>query len=80
MLPTQFSRDTASGSRETYVKAWSSLLNNNTNLSDFNWTRTQNRLVLKRTLNHLAKPLVFSLVNCEKFYFGPNYAIYTSKL
>ena len=24
-------------------------------LSDCNWTRTQNHLVLKRTLNHLAK-------------------------
>ena len=26
-------------------------------LSDCNWTRTHNRLVRKRTLNHLAKPL-----------------------
>ena len=26
--------------------------------SDCNWTRTQNHLVLKRTLNHLAKELI----------------------
>ena len=28
---------------------------NNRSLSDCNWTRTQNHLVRKRTLNHLAK-------------------------
>ena len=30
------------------------------NLYDCNWTRTQNHLVLKRTLNHLAKLAVTS--------------------
>ena len=29
--------------------------NKDRNLSDCNWTRTQNHLVCKRTLNHLAK-------------------------
>ena len=30
-------------------------------VSDYNWTRTQNHLVRKRTLNHLAKWLSFRL-------------------
>ena len=32
------------------------------NLYDCNWTRTQNHLVLKRTLNHLAKLAVLVLL------------------
>ena len=35
--------------------------------SDCNWTRTQNHLVLKRTLNHLAKLVKCSLLYLTKF-------------
>ena len=30
--------------------------------SDCNWTRTQNHLVRKRTLNHLVPPITLSLI------------------
>ena len=34
--------------------------------SDCNWTRTQNHLVLKRTLNHLAKLTLFNFIPSEE--------------
>ena len=36
-----------------------------TELSDCNWTQTQNQLVLKRTLNHLAKGQFGQMVECS---------------
>ena len=39
-------------------------------LSDYNWTRTQNHLVRKRTLNHLARKCLFTNeYSCSHLYF-----------
>ena len=38
--------------------------------SDCNWTRTQNHLVLKRTLNHLAKPAKWSSCVLSIYLYG----------
>ena len=62
----QFRRDEIEGNVDLTVYA-NHIPNNSSSYkyksSDCNWTRTQNHLVLKRTLNHLAKLVSLSQTN-----------------